>query len=424
MGTVVPAIEVTSITAGYRGKSVFKGFSVQVQPGCMLGLLGPNGAGKTTLLRCITGRCRPSQGNVRLFGEPVSGMPPDRRARLVAVVPQELDMPMPFTVEETVRIGRTAVLPRWAAPARADEEAVERAMAYTDVVDFRDRRFAELSGGEKQRVLVALALAQESRIILMDEATSHLDFNHRIELMQLVERLNREQGATVVLTSHDINMAAEFCQRLVLLDGGAVHGDGRPADVLTVESLRRVYRCNVRIQPDTATGSLTVLPAPRLARDNAGAGVRVHVIAGGGCGEAVMRHLVLCGHAVSAGVLNRGDSDAVAASALGVKTVVERPFSPIDPATLGEARHMASDASAVVVTAVPFGTGNVQNLAIAEDALGKGRRVYVIAGVEGRDYTPDRQAVRRVSELVAHGAVLCQTETDMFDNLALRQQDG
>jgi iron complex transport system ATP-binding protein len=417
MGTLAPAIQVASISAGYGGHEVFSDFSMEAAPGEMIGLLGPNGAGKTTLLRCVTGRCRPSRGEVRLFGQPVAGMDPADRARTVAVVPQELDMPLPFTVEETVRIGRTAVLPRWAGPSRRDDEAVERAMAYTDVADFRGRRFSELSGGEKQRVLVALALAQESRIILMDEATSHLDFNHRIELMQLVERLNREHGVTVLLTSHDINLAAEFCQRLLLLDGGKSHADGRPAEVLTPANLRLVYRCHVRIQSDPATGSLTVLPAPRLTRRESGHGARVHVIAGGGCGEAVIRHLVLCGYAVSAGVLNRGDSDAIAAAALGAATVLERPFSPIEDATLAEARRMASDAMAVVVSAVPFGTGNAPNLALAEDALVKGRRVFVIAGVENRDYTPDRQAVRRVAELVAKGAVLCQTETDLLDTL-------
>jgi iron complex transport system ATP-binding protein len=422
MGTLVPAVQVASVSAGYSGKEVFSGFSIEAAAGEMIGLLGPNGAGKTTLLRCITGRCRPARGEVRLFGQPVAAMDPASRARAVAVVPQELDMPLPFTVEETVRIGRTAVLPRWSGPSRRDDEAVERAMAYTDVADFRGRRFSELSGGEKQRVLVALALAQESRIVLMDEATSHLDFNHRIELMQLVERLNREHGVTVLLTSHDINLAAEFCQRLVLLDGGKVYADGRPAEVLTAGNLRHVYRCHVRIQSDPATGSLTVLPAPRLTGRESGRGARVHVIAGGGCGEAVIRHLVLCGYAVSAGVLNRGDSDAIAAAALGAATVLERPFSPIEETTLAEAKRLASDAVTVVLSAVPFGTGNVPNLTLAEDAIASGRRVLIVSGVENRDYTPDRQAARRVAELVARGALLCQTETDIFDHIPAGSQ--
>ena len=414
---MTPAIQISAICAGYPGKEIFHDFSLEVAPGAMVGLLGPNGAGKTTLLRCITGRCRPSRGNVRLFGSSVADLAPAARAHLVAVVPQELEMPLPFTVEETVRIGRTAALPRWSAPSRRDTEAVDRAMAYADVSDFRGRRFAELSGGEKQRALVALALAQESHLILMDEATSHLDFNHRIELMQLVERLNREQGVTILLTSHDINLASEFCPRLILLDGGRIQSDGPPRDVLTVENLRRVYRCNVRIQSDPATGSLTVLPSPRWTSGRSGRGVRVHVIAGGGCGEAIIRHLVLCDYAVTAGVLNRGDSDALAVSALGVNSVYERPFSPIDPTTLAAVRRLAADADAVVVTAVPFGPGNVSNLAIAEDAIEKNRPVFVMVGVEGRDYTPDRQAVRRVNALIAGGAVVCQADTDIFDRL-------
>lgn len=418
MGTVTPsAIHVASINAGYPGKDIFSDFSLEIAPGSLIGLLGPNGAGKTTLLRCITGRCKPSRGEVRLFGGNAATLSPAERARLVAVVPQELEMPLPFTVEETVRVGRTAALSRWSAPSRHDHDVVDRAMTYTDVAEFRNRRFAELSGGEKQRVLVALALAQESRAILMDEATSHLDFNHRIELMQLVERLNREQGVTVLLTSHDINLAAEFCRRLVLLDAGKIHVDGSPTQVLTVENLRRVYRCHVRVQTDPATGTPTVLPAPRLGPGSSGHGITVHVIAGGGCGEAVIRHLVLSDYTVTAGVLNRGDSDALAVSALGVKSVCERPFSPIDPTTLEEARQLAANAHAVIVSAVPFGPGNVANLAIAEDALRAGRTVLLAAGIGTRDYTPDHQAVTRFAALLENGAILCQTNADLFDNL-------
>jgi iron complex transport system ATP-binding protein len=131
---------------------------------------------------------------------------------------------------------------------------------------------------------------------------------------------------------------------------------------------------------------------------------------------------VLCGYAVSAGVLNRGDSDAIAAAALGAATVLERPFSPIEETTLAEAKRLASDAVTVVLSAVPFGTGNVPNLTLAEDAIASGRRVLIVSGVENRDYTPDRQAARRVAELVARGALLCQTETDIFDHIPAGSQ--
>jgi len=417
MERIAPAVACGNLTAGYREKPVLRGVSLAIEAGAMTGVLGPNGAGKTTLLRCLTGLCRPAEGSVTLFGRDATSLPADERARLVAVVPQELDMPLPFTVEETVRVGRTAHLGRWGRPAARDNEAVERAMTYTDVAEFRHRRYSELSGGEKQRVLIALAVAQESKILLMDEATSHLDFDHRAEVMQLIERLNREHGTTVLMTSHDLNLAAEYCSRLLLLDRGRLIADGAPRDVLTPDTLRRAFRCDVRIQSDPATGSVTVVPARRLSAGRSGRGVRVHVIAGGGCGEVVLRQLTLCEYAVSAGVLNRGDRDAEAAQALGIAVAYEKPFSPLGDAALAEARRMASDAQAVVLCDVPFGPGNLANLDLAEAALKRGARVFIMEGIDGRDYTPTREAVRRVQALLANGATPYRSVADLLDLL-------
>jgi len=260
------AVEFNSVSAGYRGNPVVEGIEFAVPEGEMVGLLGPNGAGKTTLLRSVVGLCPPLRGSVRLFGDDVGALGSRERAKRVAVVPQQLETPMPFTVQEIVMIGRTASLNRWSRPADSDHAVVERAMVYADVAEMRLRPFTELSGGERQRVVIAMALAQQPRVILMDEATSQLDINHRLEIMQIVERLNREQAVTVIMASHDLNLAADFCGRLILLDRGRLVSDGAPADVLTEETLRRVYNCNVRIQHDPADGSVVVLPPPRADR--------------------------------------------------------------------------------------------------------------------------------------------------------------
>ncbi len=263
--TPAPAVALTGLTAGYPGRPVLRDVTWQVQPGERVAVLGPNGAGKTTLLRVLTGLLKPQAGTVRLFGAALGGMPAADRARLLAVVPQELETPMAFTVSELVMIGRTTVLPRWAPPAATDRAAVEQALAATDVAHLADRLLTELSAGEKQRALVAMALAQEPRIMLMDEATAHLDFNHRLEIMALIERLHAAHGLTVVMTSHDLNLAAEFFPRLVLLDAGGIVADGPPEAVLTEPLLQRVYRCALRVQVNPANGSLGVVPAPRAA---------------------------------------------------------------------------------------------------------------------------------------------------------------
>lgn len=302
-------------------------------------------------------------------------------------------------------MGRTACIGRLASPSPADRHIAERAMVYTDVADVRHRPLMELSGGERQRAIVAMALAQEPRILLMDEATSRLDINHRLEIMQLVERLNEESGVTVLMISHDLQLAAEFSPRLVMLNQGRIVADGRPSDVLTEAALRQVYHCDVRVHEDTRTGSLSILPAPRHRVARTGNNRRIHVIAGGGCGEEVLRRLALAGYSISAGVLNTGDMDAEVAAALGASVSTEKPFSPIGPSALQSAMDLAASATAAVLTPVPFGPGNLANLSILERLMELGRPVLVAKGIEVRDYTPQREAVSRVNALLDHGAI-------------------
>ena len=411
------ALRLDAVSAGYRDRVVLDNFSLNVDEGTLLGILGPNGAGKTTLFKVLSGLLAPRSGSVSLFGQPVASLAPAERARLVAVVPQELDIPVAYTVQDVVMMGRTTSLSRWGQPSARDRQIVERAMVYTDVADIRDRPITELSGGERQRAIVALALAQEPRMILMDEATSHLDLNHRLEIMQLVERLNQENGVTVLMISHDLQLAAEFCQRLVLLDAGRIVADGRPGGVLTEENLRRVYRCSVRVHEDAETGGLSILPSPRLPAARVGHGIGVHVVAGGGCGEDVLRRLSLCGYTVTCGVLNRGDLDAEVAAALGIEAVLEQPFSPVSEPAREAARQLAAKADAIVLTSVPFGSGNVANLDLLESLQAAGKPVLIMDGIETRDYTPDRAAMRRVAQLVARGAIVWRDLADLLTRL-------
>lgn len=420
MDRLTPALEFSGVTAGYRKEPVIRDLSLTLAAGDMAALIGPNGAGKTTLLRAITGRIAPTAGCVRLFGQDVAALPAVERARLVGVVPQDMETPMPFTVEEVVAMGRTAAISRWKPPAPADLKSVERAMAYTDVIDLRDRLFTELSGGERQRAVIAMVLAQQPRMILMDEPTSHLDMNHRLEVMQIVERLNREDGVTVLVVSHDLNLAAEFCGRLFLLDSGRLVAAGTPREVLDEELLRRVYRCEVRVQDNPANGSVLVMPAPRPAVTHAGRGVRVHVVAGGGCGEEVLRRLSIHDYTLTCGVLNEGDSDAQASAALGIETALERPFSPIGPASLATARSLVARCDVLVVTAVPFGTGNAENLELAAEAARAGKPVYLMDGIAQRDYTPDHRATASATRLLAAGARVYRDLAQLVEMLAKR----
>ncbi|MFO7534500.1 MAG: ABC transporter ATP-binding protein [Kiritimatiellia bacterium] len=258
-----PAIQISGVTAGYGARAVLNGIDLVLEEGVMAGLLGPNGAGKSTLFRVITGLLKPGAGSVRLFGQNVGDLHAGERARLAGVVPQEVEVPMPFSVEAFVLMGRTARISRWTGPTRADYEAAERAMGLTDVLELRHRSITELSGGERQRAVVAMVLAQEPRLILLDEATSHLDINHRLDIMRIVERLNREEGVTVLLTSHDLNLAASFCPRIVLLDHGKLEAEGTPEAVLTEARLKQVYHCEIRVRRDPDDGAMAFFPVLR-----------------------------------------------------------------------------------------------------------------------------------------------------------------
>lgn len=258
-----PALELNNVTAGYAETIILHALSLSIQQGELVGILGPNGAGKTTLLRCVTGLCPRTSGSVSIFGTPLDTLSPRDRARLVAVVPQSVETPMPFTVAEMVMMGRTSLLSPWGAPTTADRDAIDRAMAYADLSDLRDRPITALSAGERQRTLVAMALAQEPKMILLDEATSHLDINHRLDILHILARLNQESGVTVVMISHDLNMTADFCSRVVLMEQGRIAADGAPNDVMTEEKLSAIYRCQVRVTREPVTGSVVVVPVMR-----------------------------------------------------------------------------------------------------------------------------------------------------------------
>ena len=255
-----PAVEVQNLATGYHGRMVLENLSLVIREGEMTALLGPNGTGKSTLLHAMTGQHRALSGSVKLFGRDVRELPAAERARLVSMVPQQIEAPMAFTVAEMVMMGRTAALNRWQAPSADDWRIVEQAMTYTDVLGLRDRIFQEMSGGERQRVVIALALAAEPRLILLDEPTAHLDMNHRLEVLELIARLNREKNVAIVMVAHDLNLAAEFFPRLILMDHGRIAADGPPETVLQPQTIEAIYHCRVDIHRDPACGALRVFP--------------------------------------------------------------------------------------------------------------------------------------------------------------------
>lgn len=225
--------------AALGGKPVLKGLSFDIAAGEFVGLIGPNGAGKSTLLRTVLGFV-PYQGNVAIAGHDAAAMSAKKRARHAAYLPQERDIAWPVSVETVVALGRLTHRPAFAAPDRTDRQIVERAMRRMEIHGFRDRPATELSGGEKARVLIARALAQNAPLLLADEPAAGLDPSHQITLMKTFSALAGE-GHAVVASMHDLGLAARWCSRLILIDKGVIVADGPPRAVLTADRLRSVY---------------------------------------------------------------------------------------------------------------------------------------------------------------------------------------
>jgi iron complex transport system ATP-binding protein len=258
------AIEFLELSFTYNGRPVLEKISLSIGAEERVAVLGANGVGKTTLLKLMSGVLTPAKGSVLLDGRPLSSTPRRELARKIAVVPQEFVVPFAFTARELVELGRTPHLRFLAGVGAADGHAVDRAMELTDTARLADRIFNELSGGERQRLMIAMAVAQEPKILLLDEPTQQLDITGQAEILDLVAELNCRQGLTVVAAIHDLNLAARYFERLIVLHGGSVLADGPPAEVLSNHLLQMAYEGPVEVLPSNGNHLPIVLPVPRF----------------------------------------------------------------------------------------------------------------------------------------------------------------
>jgi iron complex transport system ATP-binding protein len=251
------AIGLRHVTVELGGRAVIRGVDLDVAEGEWVALIGPNGAGKTTLLRAIA-RLVPFSGSIELDGRDTVGLGRADLARLLAVVPQEPSTPSWMTVGEYVLLGRTPHLGPLAKEGLRDRGAAAEALARLDLLAYAERRLGTLSGGEKQRVVVARALAQEARIVLLDEPTASLDIGHQQQALELLDALRAESGLTLVAAMHDLTLAAQYADRMVLLDDGRVVADGRPGDVLTERLIAQHYDASIEVV--NIDGRIAVVP--------------------------------------------------------------------------------------------------------------------------------------------------------------------
>ena len=242
------ALEIKNVSAGYE-TPVLLGVSCVLKPGTITGVLGPNGAGKTTLLRAVSGEIAIQNGDILIGDRSLKELLPKERARLMAFVSQTLRVALPFSVRTLVEMGRTPYHSNLFSLSKNDMQAVENALIKTDTLRFADRSFLELSAGEQQRALLAMALAQETDLLLLDEPTSHLDIQHAYGFMNLLKQRIHEQNMTLLVSLHDLNLAARYCDSILLLNKGRLAAFGPPHDVMKDVLLSNVYEYPIRVEP-------------------------------------------------------------------------------------------------------------------------------------------------------------------------------
>lgn len=242
-------LEIHNLTCGYDSKFFLKNIDLNIGKKEFVGIIGPNGSGKTTLLRAITKIIKPREGEIILEGKNIGKLSLKELAQKIAVVSGGFDLDLKMNVEEFVLLGRIPHRKKLQfLETTRDEEAVNQALTLTEIYKFKDRFMESLSGGERQLVLIARALAQEPKVLLLDEPTNHLDIAHQVKILDLIKRLNRKNDLTVIMVLHELNLASEYCHKLVLFDNGLIYKTGSPEEVLTYQIIEQVYKTAVLVE--------------------------------------------------------------------------------------------------------------------------------------------------------------------------------
>jgi iron complex transport system ATP-binding protein len=410
-------LTIDGIDCSYGSVNVLKSINFVVKSGDFLGILGPNGSGKTTLLRSISRVLQPKRGLILIDEKDIYGMKSVDVAKQLAVVPQSTPVTFDFTALEVVLMGRNPHMPRFKMESKEDLAIARKSMELTRTWEFADRSVTELSGGERQRVIIARALTQEPRILLLDEPTTHLDICNQLEIMDLIKNLCETKKLLIIAVFHDFNLAARYCDSIILLNEGRIVAVGKSNDTLTSENVKKVFNVDTIVKKHPITGYLHVIPISRPLNQQQKS-LSVHLISGCGTGSPLMKLLKDEGYFVTAGVLNLLDTDQETAQLLNIPTTSEAPFSPITEEAYKANLKMIKKANAVIITPTQFGDGNLRNLEAAEKALKEGTSTIILENgpIKDRDFT-NGKATKILTKLKNDNAITVKNTCELVQYL-------
>lgn len=400
------ALEIKDLEFGYNENLVIKGVSFNIEKGKFVSIIGPNGSGKSTLLKTINHLYNPTKGSILVDGININDMKKRDLAKKIALVPQDTVVDYDFTVEEIVLMGRHPYKSRFQKEDEGDYKVINESLEMTNTLKLKKRLITEISGGERQRVIIAKALAQKPSIILLDEPTSHLDINHQMDILNLLKRLNKEHGTTIILVIHDINLAARYSDEIILIDKGKISDMGKPEDIITSDNIENIYNLKVAIEKNKYTDTTYITPIEIRNHENIESKINIHIISGGGSGQEVVNKLYMQGYSLSLGVLNVGDTDWSHGKSLMLQIVEEVPFTKIGEEAYLENILQIKKSDIIVITNMPIGYGNMKNLQAAYEGLILGKPVYYINGNKDNiDYT-NGEARELINKMQSKGLVI------------------
>lgn len=384
------------ISVSYGSHNIINELSFAADRGEFVGILGPNGCGKTTLLKTFSKILSPIKGTVIIEDTDINELDSKNLAKKMACVSQDTDVAFAFTVKEIVLMGRNPHIGRVSPLTENDYKIVEDAMRITNVSHLSNRFITEISGGERQRVLIARALAQQPDILLLDEPTSHLDINHQIEILSMIHDLTPR--ITVIGVFHDLSLASYFCDRIILMKSGKIIASGTPEEVITSDLIYDTFSIRMMVFRHPVSGKPYLVP--EYGTHSNAANKKIHIVSGGGSGTNLMYNLCIHGYSVTAGVLSVLDTDYKTASAMKIPVISEPPFSNITEKSLKLQKNMFDESDMIVVISMPVGFGNISNL---KSLMGYESKLYIVGDIV--DFT-DGEADSVLKKLIEDGACL------------------